>query len=309
MRSVFPHSQPLAPKAGAPAPEGDTGSPEAAAESARGSANLRADGTGRALSIETPTNRWFVHRISDALLAPAIRLGIHPNMVSLIGLGFGAAAGVAYVHWRDPWMATLGFVLMIGWHICDGLDGRLARATGKVTALGRLLDGVCDYATFFMVLVPIALTFDNWPMVLTFGLIAGMAHALQSAFYEGERESWTRRSRGVFVAKPRSNAGGLIERSYNRIEASLGNCERPIDHWLAAHPDRLPGYLAASVPVMRMSAILSANSRTIAIWLACMAGFPVAYWVWELVGLSLIAFVLAARLRQVEASLCSDGRE
>ena len=48
--------------------------------------------------------------------SPAIRIGIHPNAVSLIGLGFGAMAGVAYAQWRDPWMATLGFVLMIGWH-------------------------------------------------------------------------------------------------------------------------------------------------------------------------------------------------
>ncbi|TFU06484.1 CDP-alcohol phosphatidyltransferase family protein [Polymorphobacter arshaanensis] len=254
-------------------------------------------------SIETPTNRWFIHRIAAALLPPAIRLGIHPNTVSLMGLAFGAGAGFAYWQWRDPWMATLGFILMIGWHICDGLDGQLARATGKVTALGRLLDGVCDYATFIMVLLPIALSFDNWPLTLTLALASGVAHALQSAYYEGERESWIRRSRGIFTVRPRSNAGGFIERSYNKIESTLGNRERPVDAWLAANPQRLPQYLAATAPVMRTMAILSANSRTVAIWTACMIGLPVTYWLWELIGLSLFAMMLAGRLRQVETAL------
>lgn len=243
-----------------------------------------------------------MHRVAAALLPLAVRLGIHPNTVSLLGLACGAAAGFAYAQWRDPWMATLGFVLMIGWHICDGLDGQLARATGKVTALGRLLDGVCDYATFIFVLVPIALSFDNWPLTLGLALLSGAAHALQSAYYEGERESWIRRSRGIFTVRPRSTAGGLIERSYNRIESQLGNRQRPIDGWLATHPAQLPGYLAATAPVMRTMTILSANSRTVAIWVSCMIGLPVAYWLWELIGLSLFAMMLAGRLRQVEAA-------
>ncbi|MGL4541713.1 MAG: CDP-alcohol phosphatidyltransferase family protein [Polymorphobacter sp.] len=267
------------------------------------------DSASRPPTIEDPSNRWFVHRISGALLEPAIRIGIHPNAVSLIGLAFGAAAGVAYLQWRNPWMATLGFVLMIGWHVCDGLDGRLARATGKVSPLGRLLDGICDYATFFMVLLPMALGFSNWPATLALGLTAGAAHALQSAYFEAERESWIRRSRGVFAARQRSNAGGLIEAAYNRIESSLGNRERPVDGWLRAHPEQLPRYLAVTAPVMRWMTLLGANARTLAIWLACLAGFPVAYWLWELVGLSVIAVVLARHLRHVEAGLLSARGE
>jgi phosphatidylglycerophosphate synthase len=261
---------------------------------------------GRPQAIEDPSNRWLIHRITAALLPLAIRAGIHPNVVSLAGLGFGVLAGVAYSQWHDPWMATLGFALMIGWHICDGIDGQLARATGKTSAFGRLLDGICDYATFFAVLLPIIFSFDNWPPLLALGLTAGAAHVVQSAYFEGERESWIRRSRGVFAARARSAAGGIVEAGYNRIEGALGNRTRAIDAALAADPALLPRYLAATAPTMRRLAILGANGRTLAIWLACLSGMPWLYFIWELCGLTLIGVLLARRLRTIEARLCTS---
>lgn len=260
---------------------------------------------GRPKVIEDPTNRWLIHPIGAALLPVAIRLGIHPNLVSLTGLGFGILAGLAYHNWADPWMATLGFVLMIGWHICDGIDGQLARATGKTSALGRLFDGICDYATFFAVLLPIVFTFDNWPPLLAFGLTAGAAHMAQAAYFEGERESWIRRSHGVFTTRARSVAGGMFEDIYNRAEAALGNRTRPIDAALAADPALLPRYLAATEAPMRRLTILGANGRTVAIWLACLAGQPWLYFAWELFGLSLIGVLMARNLRRIEAGLCT----
>lgn len=255
--------------------------------------------------IEDPSNRFFIHRISRALLTPAIRFDIHPNTVSVLGLLCGAGAALAYWHWRDPLLATLGFVLMIGWHICDGLDGQLARATGKVSAIGRLLDGLCDYATFVMVMLALALSFDNWPPMLGLALISGALHALQSAYYESQRESWIRRSLGKFAARARSLAGGRYEQLYNVVEEWLGNHSRPIDAALRANPALLPRYLGASAPVLQKMVVLSANSRTLTIWLACIAGQPILYFYWEIFGLTLIALLLAARLRHVEAGLCT----
>jgi phosphatidylglycerophosphate synthase len=262
---------------------------------------------GRPLEIEDPTNRLVIHRLAAALLPTAARVGLHPNAVSLAGLAFGILAGLAYRQWPNPWMATLGFGLMIGWHICDGLDGQLARATGKTSAFGRLLDGICDYATFFAVLLPIIFTFENWPPLLALGLTSGAAHVLQSAYYEGERESWIRRSRGNFAARARSRAGGPIEAVYNRIEATLGNRTRPIDAALAANPALLPAYLAATTAPVRRLSILGANGRTIAIWLACLGGMPWLYFIWELIGLTLIGTVMARNLRRIETGLCTPA--
>ena len=256
----------------------------------------------RPAAIEVPSNRWLIHPVSRKLLPLAIRWDIHPNTVSIIGMICGAAAGWAYWHWRDPVMATLGFGLMIAWHICDGLDGKLARATGKASPAGRILDGLCDYSVFAMVLVPLALSQPRPRTMLAVALASGAAHALQSAWYEGERASWLRRAAGVFAVQPRAAIGGGVVALYDGAEARLGNRARPVDTVLAAQPASRAGYLAASAAILRQMAIFSANARTSAIWLACVAGMPWLYWLWELVGLSLLAPLFAWRLRRVEAA-------
>lgn len=261
--------------------------------------------TGRPTEIEPLTNHLVVHRLSEALLPHAIAWRIHPNAVTSAGLLFGLAAAAAYMHWTDWRLATLGFLLMIGWHVMDGLDGQLARATGTSSDLGRLLDGVADYSTFIAVYLALALTHPKPGLALALALAAGAAHALQSQFYEGERATYIRRCQGRFTAVPRPETGGLAERLYNRGEALLGNRARPFDTLLEqASPGQRAALLAAWQPraarTLRLMEPLSANGRTIAIWLAVLAGEPMAFWLWELVGLTLVALAAARALRQSE---------
>jgi phosphatidylglycerophosphate synthase len=253
--------------------------------------------------IEDPSNLWLVHPLSERLLEPALRLGIHPNTVSFAGMGFGALAGLAYAQWQQPLAVVTGFLLMVAWHVMDGLDGKLARASGKASPLGRLIDGLCDYMVFFFVMLPIVFSFDDWQPVLALAVTSGLCHALQSAWYEGEREAWKRRARGVFTAPVRPPARFWGERLYNAVEARLGSGTRPIDARLAADPALLDAYIDATAPLLRRLSILSANNRTLAIALACLAGNPRLYWYWEIAALSLIALVMAGRLRRREASL------
>lgn len=259
----------------------------------------------RPREIEAWSNRLVVHRLSAALLPHAIRLGLHPNSITLTGLLFGLLAAAAYSRWDDPLFATLGFLCMIGWHVMDGLDGAVARATGKTSAIGRLLDGIADYLTFVAVGLSLAFAQDNVPLAIGLALAAGVAHALQSAFYEAERETYIRRSRGQFTASARSEAGGGFERLYNRGEAWLGNRTRPFDTALAkATPAERAAMLAAwrakAAPRMMLLSPLSANGRTIAIYVACIAGSPFLYWIWELVFLTLLALAGGHWLRQSE---------
>lgn len=256
--------------------------------------------------IEPPSNRLLVHRLSAALLPVALRAGVHPNTVTMTGLACGVLAALAYWHWRDPLLATLGFVAMIGWHVMDGLDGQLARASGKTSDFGRLLDGIADYSTFVLVYLALALSQPAPGPALLLAVAGGVAHIGQSLFYEAARATYIRRRRGRFEAEPRPAAGGLVERLYNRGEALLGNRTGPLDHALAAASptgrDALwQRWTARSVPAMRLIAPLSANGRTIAIWVACMIGDPRLYWWWEIAALTLLALVGSARLRQAEA--------
>jgi phosphatidylglycerophosphate synthase len=254
-------------------------------------------------AIEDPSNLWFVHPLSWRLLPGALRLGIHPNTVSFAGMACGALAGLSYYHWRDPRFVLLGFALMVAWHVLDGLDGKLARASGKASPLGRLIDGLCDYLAFILVLVPLALSFENWPPVLALALASGAVHAMQSIWYEAERDAWKRRAAGQFNTAPRPLVAAIAA-PYHWFENKVAG-PRPIDHALAANPALLPAYLAASAPLVRQLSILSANNRTIAIALACLIGNPKLYWYWEIFALTALAFLMALRLRQREASLAN----
>lgn len=257
----------------------------------------------RPAMIEDPSNLWLVHPLSDRLLAPALRWGIHPNTVSFTGMGFGALAGACYYHWHQPFAVIAGFLCMVAWHVMDGLDGKLARASGKASPLGRLIDGLCDYMVFFLVLLPIVLSFDDWPPVLALAVASGLCHAVQSAWYEGEREAWKRRARGVFHVEPRPPARFWAERLYNKVEATLGGGAGTIDARLAANPALVETYLGATAPLLRRLSLLSANNRTIAIAIACLIGNPRLYWHWEIAMLSVLALAMALVLRRCEARI------
>ena len=268
---------------------------------------------GRPLEIETIPNRLLIHRLSGALLPIAIRLGLHPNVVTLAGLGFGLGAGLAFMRWTDPRFAVLGFALLLGWLVMDGLDGQLARATGKTSDTGRLLDGLADYSAFVASYLALAFTHPRPALAAGLALSAGVAHALQAQFYEGERATYMRRLTGRFEAVVRPETGGPFERFYNRCEALLGNRTRPFDRELdAASPARQQELLAAwrgrAAQTLRWMAPLSADGRVIALAMALLAGSPIWFWLWEIAGLSLLALAANARLRQAESVDNADGR-
>jgi len=256
----------------------------------------------RPTAIEDPTNRLVVHRLSAVLLPWAVRTRIHPNAVSIIGLAFAGGAGTAYHYWRSPWLVLLGFALTVAWHVCDGLDGQLARATGRASALGRLVDGVCDYLAFFAILIPVATSFPDWGDKLTLCLTAGAAHAFQAAYYEGVRDAWVRRSQNYFEPRARPALGNFLERGHNALERLISG-RGPLDAMLRVEPARLPAALAATAPWVRALQPLSANGRTLVLPLCCLLGHAEWFWWWELVGLNIYAVFVTIGLRNAEGRI------
>ncbi len=91
--------------------------------------------------------------VADYIERPVARLfsrvGLTPNAVSLIGLAI--AGGGAYVIAIGNWWAGGLIVLFAG--IFDLFDGALARATGKVSDFGALLDSTIDRVSEAVVLL------------------------------------------------------------------------------------------------------------------------------------------------------------
>lgn len=255
--------------------------------------------------IEEATNRLFVHPISSALIPLFIKLRITPNSVSCMGALSGLAAAWFYYQFDDPFACVIGFLFMAGWHVFDGADGQLARQTGQTSPLGFVIDGVCDYATFIFVYVALALAMSVeygagvWFIVVS----AGACHAIQAAAFEMQREfyirwtgdeEYTRNLEGA-DEPPASATANVIARPYRVLQEIFRplpfELERRLKEASLTGERRIQAqknYQSNFRTVVVRWSLLSANNRTIAIFLFCIAGQPLAYFVFEIVILSLI---------------------
>ncbi|MEZ5287353.1 MAG: CDP-alcohol phosphatidyltransferase family protein [Vicinamibacterales bacterium] len=75
-----------------------------------------------------------------AIISASVALGIHPNVLTLIGVLINVAAAWALA--RDRFLAA--GVIMIVATICDFIDGKVAHITGKQSQFGAFWDSTLD---------------------------------------------------------------------------------------------------------------------------------------------------------------------
>ena len=72
-----------------------------------------------------------------------IRFGIHPNILTIVGVLLFSIGGWLLI--LDYWKLSLVFCTFGAF--MDGLDGIIARETGRISTFGGILDSVCDRLT------------------------------------------------------------------------------------------------------------------------------------------------------------------
>ncbi len=95
--------------------------------------------------------RPVAERLLTPFVSAADRMGLSPNAVSLISLGFAIAAAGAFILAEPIWYFIGGlFVFLNGW--LDLVDGALAREQELASPQGDLLDHVIDrYADLIII--------------------------------------------------------------------------------------------------------------------------------------------------------------
>lgn len=257
--------------------------------------------TSRDRRIEDPTNLYLIHPAAHALLPLALRWRVSANSVSVVGLALGAVAAWLIHHWRSPGAATLALAFAAAWLVADGLDGMVARATRTSSALGRVLDGVVDHGVFVLLYVALATsigTAEGW----TLAVCGGVAHALQSALFEGERARFHRRMAGEPFRPYPPSANPLVT-LYNGIATALDRRTATFERALADanDPHRFGAtYGALAARPMRFMALLSANTRLLVLWIACVVGDPRLFWWVEIGPMSVLLVLTLLWHRRVE---------
>lgn len=270
----------------------------------------------RTAEIEEITNRYVVHPIASRLVPLFARARLTPNMVSVTGMLLGISAGIAYYRYPAREWTLAGFLLMLAWHVMDGADGQLARLTHSQSQFGKVLDGISDTVTFIAVYTGLAMALSLRHGVLTYALVAlaGACHAVQSASYELERQEYDRLAWGRRTpAAPRPDtaataAVGRITRGLDRLwyaglSFPAAGITAKVRHAMLQALERRPDrsshirdcYRRTFAPILRQWSILSANYRTLGIFLAALLDAPEYYFVFEIVGFSAILAWLLRR--------------
>ena len=265
----------------------------------------------RPREIEEPLNWFFIHPMSRALVKLLIPTGITPNMVSALGVVMASFAAGAYAGLAWPWNAFVGLGFHIAWHVFDGADGQLARATGKTSTYGEIVDGVCDHLSHLVLYVVVALvltpSLGAWAWALTAAALA--SRALQAISYETTRRNyrrwvyslnWIRQDLdkaataakpgplgafGVALAGVYLKLSELVRADDRAIDAAMGRLTREG----GAKAEAARGlYREAELPMVHRAAWLSTNYETTAMALSFLAGSPIWFVGFELTVLNLV---------------------
>ena len=255
------------------------------------------------------------------------RFNVHPNVVTVLSIILGAAAGVMF-YYPDLVHTCIGILLLVWANIYDSTDGQMARMTGKKTRWGRILDGFAGDVWFFTIYFFICLRLTPvwgvwiWLMAAVSGFVCHARQCQLADYYRNvhlyflkgesgsELDSYER-LREEFRALPWR--GNLVWKvflfsygNYTRTQEQMTPAFQALKRALAARfGRRLPARLrddfrAASLPLMKYANILTFNTRAVFLYAVLLLGVPWVYFVFELTVMNVLLLYLRAR----HESLC-----
>ena len=138
----------------------------------------------------------------------AHRIGLTPNIVTIIGFSIAILSAVAYglTTPQQPMWLIVAVILLMASGFCDTLDGVLARTYQQASHFGGFLDSLLDRYADAFVLAGVIISGASTIISATFSLFVGLA-AIASSFM-------------VSYSRARAEAAGI------KME-SIGIAERP----------------------------------------------------------------------------------
>ena len=266
--------------------------------------------TGKPRELQGFLNRVIYHPAARRLARALVPTPVTPNMVSVFGALLVITTGVLYGRVGTLGAVLAGFAIHLLWHVVDGADGDLARLTGRASASGEVVDGLCDYGGHIALYVLLGSALDDvigiaaW--VLAVG--AGGSRIAQSVFAESSRRSYQWWAYGVpWLQQQRSGATGIgralgmvylavgrvLTGATARINAVVAGAE--VDPSERQRIARLAREVGPSF--LLLPSALGANPRTIILGLSIIAGSSIWFFLVEITVLNLLLVTVIVRQR------------
>jgi phosphatidylglycerophosphate synthase len=153
-----------------------------------------------------------------AIIRASVALGIHPNVLTLVGVLINVAAGFALAHNRF----LLAGVIMIVANIFDFIDGKVAVELQAVSAFGGFWDSVIDRFSdiaLFIGLIFLYSTLGRRGYVMVTAL--AMMFAIMTSYTRARAESLIPKCKVGFMERPERIVLFMIGAFTNRMAAVL----------------------------------------------------------------------------------------
>jgi len=144
----------------------------------------------KAYEIEELADVYFFRPLGAIIARGGRALGLTPIQLTIAGTVVGVAGGLLLY---DERLGLIAFALLIVYGIADSADGQLARMTGQVSELGRVLDGVGGYVAHVAIYLPIAtgvIHRGGSNSIFLWMFLAGLANAMQAQMYDYHRTAY-----------------------------------------------------------------------------------------------------------------------
>jgi phosphatidylglycerophosphate synthase len=282
----------------------------------------------RPRELQDPLNHFFYHPLAARLARLLRPTGISPNMVSVIGLLALIAAALAFSLLAWPANALTGLAFMLAWHVVDGADGDLARMTGRASATGELVDGVCDYAGNVILYFAFTFMLDDWigAWAAILALLAGASHVVQTNHAETQRRLYLWRAYGVPWLRNAAASGDAVFRRENWFTRYFGfwavgyvwlsnrmtPSANPIDAALARaegdpqETERIRELVRRAFgPGLVLPKALGANPKTLLMAGSMLLGSPLYYLLAMIFGVNLVLLASIVHHRKIASRLAA----
>lgn len=256
---------------------------------------------------------------------------IHPNVVTILSIILGAAAGVMF-YYSDLTHTLMGIFLLVWANLYDSADGQLARMTGKKTRWGRILDGFAGDVWFFTIYAAICLRLQEQPIPGTdepWGVWIWLMAAVSGLICHGKQCQLADYYRNIHLYFIKGKSGSELDRCdalrkefhslswskdgvwklflyfYGNYTRSQEQMTPAFQRFRAALSERYAGselsdalradFRKGSLPLMKYANILTFNTRAIVLYLSLLAGHPWFYFAFELVVMNILFLYMRNR--------------
>ena len=256
---------------------------------------------------------------------------IHPNVVTILSIILGAAAGVMF-YFPDMTHTIIGILLLVWANLYDSADGQLARMTGKKTRWGRILDGFAGDVWFFTIYAAICLRLQGQDIPFTqvkWGIWIWIIAAISGFIFHGKQCQLADYYRNIHLFFIKGKSGSELD-SFTSLRAELktlswkkdgmwmvflyfyGNYTHSQEQMTPAFQslrkrmtevygdNPVPTEVATefrkgSLPLMKYANILTFNTRAIVLYISLLIGQPWLYFVFETIIMNILFLYMRSR--------------